>query len=290
MIKITGHSNFKVYTKKINNELVLIKESDKINKKILSEQMNKQKKMHEDKDKYNVKIPKIINEYSTIDDGIIYSMEYIDDSINIVDFFNKYNFIKVNWLIKKVIDIVEKFIEKSTLQKINFDIINNKLIDIKDKIDNNTHIDSKNETIINSLKYCENNLPLILNTEIPIGTCHGDFTLSNILIDPSNMELYLIDFLNSFIETPLFDIIKLRQDTKYYWILNLCGFDYDKNKCIIILNYIDKYIDNYFQKYDFYNKTYKYFQIINMLRILQYCKHKNIENFLIKTIQSLIEF
>ena len=55
----------------------------------------------------------------------------------------------------------------------------------------------------------------------------------------------------------------------------------DKNKIKIILNYLDKKIDNYFQKYDFYNdKIYDYFKIINLLRVIQYCKNKDIKNFL----------
>ena len=48
---------------------------------------------------------------------------------------------------------------------------------------------------------------------IPVGTCHGDLTFSNILFNGNNY--YLIDFLDSFIESPLLDIVKLRQDTAW---------------------------------------------------------------------------
>jgi hypothetical protein len=50
---------------------------------------------------------------------------------------------------------------------------------------------------------------------IPIGSCHGDLTLSNIIY--SDGSLNLIDFLTGYIETPLQDIVKLKQDFEYKW-------------------------------------------------------------------------
>ena len=38
--------------------------------------------------------------------------------------------------------------------------------------------------------------------EIPIGTCHGDLTLQNMLVDPVNRELCVFDFLDSFVVSP----------------------------------------------------------------------------------------
>jgi len=278
MIKIIGHSNFKVYTQVINDNIYLIKKSNKINRNELIGQINKQKNMYNNNFLIDIKIPKILNE-KIEDDMIEYQMEYIDESINIVDFLTKYNFIKINWFIKKIIYIIDIFISKSSFQKINIKVLEEKLININDKILSNQYFkDSK--IIKRSFEYLYEYMKDIINIEIPIGICHGDLTLSNILIDANNMDIYLIDFLNSFIETPLFDIIKIRQDTKYYWILNLCKFDYDINKIKIIFNYIDKIINTYFKKYDFYDKTYKYFQIINILRIIQYCKEEKIAIFL----------
>ena len=64
----------------------------------------------------------------------------------------------------------------------------------------------------------------------------------------------------------------------------------DKNKIKIVLNYLDKKIDNYFQKYDFYNdKIYDYFKIMNLLRVLQYCKNKDIKDFLMNCLNYRID-
>jgi hypothetical protein len=59
-------------------------------------------------------------------------------------------------------------------------------------------------------KYCDSDLT------VPIGTCHGDLTLSNMKITPYG-ELYLFDFLDCEINSPLQDAAKLIQDLRYGW-------------------------------------------------------------------------
>ncbi len=48
--------------------------------------------------------------------------------------------------------------------------------------------------------------------------CHGDLTLSNMIC--MNGDLYLIDFLDSFIDSPMVDLAKLKQDLFYDWTLD----------------------------------------------------------------------
>jgi hypothetical protein len=55
--------------------------------------------------------------------------------------------------------------------------------------------------------------------EVPVGFCHGDLTLANMLIDPENRELCVFDFLDCFVESPLQDIAKLLQDVRHQWFL-----------------------------------------------------------------------
>lgn len=50
----------------------------------------------------------------------------------------------------------------------------------------------------------------------PAGDCHGDLTLSNVILSHSK-GLLLIDFLDSFLESPLQDVAKIRQDLVYGW-------------------------------------------------------------------------
>jgi hypothetical protein len=50
----------------------------------------------------------------------------------------------------------------------------------------------------------------------PMGPCHGDLTLSNVILDPVS-GITLIDFLYTFLESPLQDVAKLKQDFIYGW-------------------------------------------------------------------------
>jgi hypothetical protein len=50
---------------------------------------------------------------------------------------------------------------------------------------------------------------------MPTGYCHGDLTFENILVHQSN--LYFIDFLDSFIQTPYLDLSKLLLDILVLW-------------------------------------------------------------------------
>lgn len=82
--------------------------------------------------------------------------------------------------------------------------------------------------------------------EMPKAFCHGDLTFTNIIFNTK--RLYLVDFLDSFLDTPLIDLVKLKQDLVYHWSLNVQGIDsirirqiykkiwaklYNKYKCII---------------------------------------------------------
>ena len=50
---------------------------------------------------------------------------------------------------------------------------------------------------------------------IPVGDCHGDLTMSNIIFWVGKYISYR--FLPSFIETPLWDVVKLEQDLIMGW-------------------------------------------------------------------------
>lgn len=50
----------------------------------------------------------------------------------------------------------------------------------------------------------------------PAGPCHGDLTLSNVILSTGG-GVKLIDFLDSYIETPLQDVAKIRQEFDFSW-------------------------------------------------------------------------
>ena len=184
---------------------------------------------------------------------------------------------------KKMLDIVAKkvvyFIKNniSGIKKVNRNVLINKYEKTKDKIFIKHGIDFN---YLNSFFY-----DLEEFIEIPDGYCHGDLTFSNMLFD--NSDIVVIDFLDTFLDTPLQDIVKIRQDSKYFWSLNLVNKLQDSIKVKQSLNYIDKKIKEEFGNYDFYKKYYKYFQVLNLLRILPYSNNKNHIDNLTKEIRLL---
>jgi len=127
-------------------------------------------------------------------------------------------------------------------------------------------------------------LPLLSNkksVKIKVGLSHGDMTLSNMIFAE---DIYLIDFLDSYIESPTMDIVKLRQDTHLYWSLNMVDNVVDLTKIKLGLNYIDEWIIN---KYNIEN--YELFQVINLLRIYPYTTSDKIKTYLDTNINKLCE-
>jgi thiamine kinase-like enzyme len=114
-------------------------------------------------------------------------------------------------------------------------------------------------------------------TGIPYAPTHGDLTFENILVSHTK-ELYFIDFLDSFIDSPYIDMGKINQELHLYWSARHSNpsaallIKYEKLakmfKAYCASNNVDKY-------------TLAYFSIITLLRILPYTDNK-IEIDLIK--------
>jgi thiamine kinase-like enzyme len=272
MIKIIGNSNYKTSVIK-KDKLYILKESFTNNdSERLKKQIIKQETIQGSN--YNIKTPKIITKEKSR-----YMMEYVK-SYDMINYMNIIDIHSLKSMMNNIIKLVNTFIKDSQMIVIDRLIVTNKI----DSIKLNLQRFHKNSIVIHSLDYLRENISILENT-IPVGICHGDLTLSNMLID-YNHELYLIDFLDDFINTPIFDIIKLRQDIKYKYVLEIYKGTYDKIKIEQIFKYFDKLITNEYAKYELY---FKYFDIMNFLRILQYSKNSNLDNYLLKTIHNILQ-
>ena len=97
-------------------------------------------------------------------------------------------------------------------------------------------------------------------------------------------DIYLIDFLDSYMETPTIDILKLRQDTHLHWGFNMVDNVRDVVKIKIGLGYIDEWIMDTFD-IDQYNLL----QSINLFRIFPYTDDPKIKEYLTRNIRKLCE-
>jgi len=287
ILNIEGYSNFNINIIRVNNNYYFCKSSNNIEDAIrLNTQIEKQE-IHNRLFKFN--IPNIIFKSQVVDNKNYILMEYKNNYKDCFTYITNNDYQKLEKMYLLFKNIIEKYISCSIYKYINKDILHNKILSINKNITNlknNNFFTEKEYNIIEEKnKYLKSKFDEITSIKLPIGFCHGDLTLSNMLFDELNDELYLIDFLDSFIETPLFDIIKLRQDTKFFWSINMLNKNVDSVKIKIGLNYLDSKIDTYFKKYSYYKLCYQYFEIINLLRILQYCKTEKIKIYLLNCLQ-----
>ncbi|MDP1776656.1 MAG: hypothetical protein Q8K94_08610, partial [Moraxellaceae bacterium] len=226
----------------------------------LRAQIDKQKRF-----KQNLPVNSIICVPGILDEEIkntSYSayMEYVPYN-DFIEFFQ----IAGNDKIRQRITEVSNFIKSNITSEVHFsanNAIQAKLDELKIKIPRN----SLCPELIDIFENIEMKL-LTKEVFLPSGNCHGDLTFSNMLFSLSTNNVCIFDFLDSYIESPWIDIVKIRQDTHFYWSLRKTKKNFDVVRLKQVLNWIDKYIVN---KFKIDSETYKILQAVNILRIFPY--------------------
>ena len=214
-------------------------------------------------------------------------MDYIYAN-NFIDYFEKASPQDINHFIDNFIKYIHNEIDKCEIKKISKNVFIDKFNSVVKNCEKNELLKG-NMRVKSILKDCENvftNLPEEI--ELPIGVCHGDLTFSNILF--ASNKFYFIDYLDSFIETPIQDIVKLRQDTKYFWSTMMYKKKYDVVRLNIIFDYIDNKISEHFENFEYYFRNYDRLQLMNILRILPYVKEEKVRDFVLNILTALPKY
>lgn len=232
----------------------------------------------------HIRIPEIY-EIERTEEYVNVKMEYVY-SKNYIDYFEDAGFDQINYFIKALKIFIDWEIEHSSLEVIDRQVILDKFRDVCCKIQRNDFINKDKEVM--EIMECSASVFQGIDEEIkiPVGHCHGDLTFSNILFNGNNY--YLIDFLDSFIESPLLDLVKIRQDSHYGWSRFMYEHRWDNVRMDIISQKIDMEIAKYYSRYDWYGKYYALFQLMNFLRIIQYAKEEKVILFLKKELKSML--
>lgn len=224
----------------------------------------------------NIRVPKIVEVEQSETDATI-KMEYIY-SKNFVEYFENAGFEQIKYLIGAIKYFVDLEINASEMQTVPSNVLTDKMADVARKVQNNFHLKDDVEAL-DLVKRSQDIMTGVGDMVMPVGRCHGDLTFSNILFNGNNY--YLIDFLDSFIESPLLDIVKIRQDTAYMWSTLMYNKPFDKVRLSIISSKIDSAIDEYFtEQYEWYRRYYMPLQLMNFLRILQYAHEEKVITYL----------
>jgi len=281
-LDIQGHSGCDIVIVHEDNDLFIHKSThDAAYVPRLVNQANKQ--IAASKIEYqNIRVPKIFEVVKSETDATI-KMEYIY-SRNFIEHFEQAGFEQIKYLIGAIKYFIDLEIANSTMQTVPSTILTDKMADVARKVEKNVHLKDDDEAQ-RLVKLSSEVMDRVGDMVMPVGTCHGDLTFSNILFNGNNY--YLIDFLDSFIESPLLDIVKIRQDTAYMWSTLMYSKPFDKVRLSIISEKIDTAIDEYFTaKYQWYRDYYMPLQLMNFLRILQYGHDEKVIAYLKRVISS----
>ena len=242
-----------------------------------------------------INVPAIFN-CGLENDGNRYyvEMQYIYAK-NFIDFFEHASKEDLDHVITMICEYITEELKASTVQTIESFMFLNKLDSIEKNCKDNEILSrgDRMSDVIDIIKRSREEYEKMPKSfKVPCGKCHGDLTFSNMLF--SNNRMYIIDYLDSFIESPIQDIAKVRQDSKYHWSLLMYEKTYkiDFIRVDMIFKYIDDSIDKYFSncKYsEYYFKLYRYFQLMNLLRILPYVKSDNVYEYLNKSINNILD-
>jgi thiamine kinase-like enzyme len=259
-----AYSGDLVYAKLINNRHVIIKRSTKSDRRL-----EKAAELQKNNAKFGHNIFAVpIDRITTHNDYVEIEMPYKDglNGENLYLYGHPQKTLAVcNVLVDETIKNITSAQKNLSHEKLN-SLSRKKIMEISKKIENKKEF-QLTESI--NLKVKEKLINLLgeVGNSCPLALAHGDLTFSNIIIDSDYKSIWLIDFLDSFVNSPYVDIAKLIQEFKYGWSARfLKGSEatkasiFKEHSKIIITDKI-KHIDP---------KLVGFFSLINLYRIAPY--------------------
>lgn len=223
---------------------------------------------------HNISTPKIIT--TGFSESLFYfEMEYIS-GISPFEFFLNSSKSQIDFFL----DVISNYI--TTIKK---NSITCKSKDFKNILINKLESMEKKTEFKNLFLYLKNKINL-LEEDASISFCHGDLTLSNMIF--KSETIFLVDFLDSFFNSYVVDLVKLKQDLFYLWSIK--NFGEYTNQEILKISQVSRYIWHNMEKkfYDSINSNvFDILDCINFLRIEPYINSlkikKNFYNIISKT-------
>jgi thiamine kinase-like enzyme len=282
-LKMEGRSGCELIVEQVDGKTQIRKFSNSLgyNKRLIK-QAEKQNDFFESNTLPMFNTAKVFDLHITSDELSWFTMPYLFAE-KYSNYLDRIDFIQLKTFIGHLINYFDQNFNNAVYSNVNRDIFFDKIFDVRKNINNNQAVSAG--AFDDVLAYLENSIP---NEQLPMGTCHGDFTFSNILF--GDHQVYLLDFLDSFVESPLIDIVKLRQDTCYKWSIMLENTMplYKSNKLTQVFNYIDNSISQYCSKLGL-NNWYTYLQAFNLIRIVPYLHKESEVHFIKESLNTLLK-
>lgn len=213
----------------------------------------------------NIDTPKVLNfSKNTL---YYFDMEYIP-GLSFFDYFSSSTVLDIDFVLETLFSYFDFLISNSKKSPINTQVLS-KISSLE-----------SNTSFVDYLSFIKNRSQEN-NLLAPKTFCHGDLTFTNILFHKN--RLFFIDFLDSYVDSFLCDLVKLKQDLFYFWTL-----DIQKIKSMRIRQ-IYKYIWNkLYQKYFCYIQSdeFKILDAMNSLRIEPYLTNQYQRDILYKMVKN----
>ena len=275
--KLSGHSGCKISLIRRNGCLVVRKTSStEVYNQRLKAQCYKQK----DSGRTKFNSPKVIEGGINEKKLYFFDMEYIN-CYSLGKILPTLSYYEIKGVFKELVakvDIVEERISDKTNE-----IVKNKVKRIYDQIKLNEMIQQE---LLNKA------ISIIYETDfskMPLGFCHGDLTLENILIS-SDKKLYFIDFLDSYVDSGLIDIAKILQDLELYWSYRNMTIDANiELRTLVAKEQVLSELKNSSRNPELIIKYTYLMLLVNVLRIYPYSRTKKDYDYLNKALLKTIK-
>lgn len=250
----------------------------------LEKQMQKQRDFLDGmSDLKGFEVPEIADHGLDVGTNIFwFSMRYVS-GIKATEFLSKADTSTLQELGSVFLNYFETLQKESVLSPPPLEAINNKINGLEKNLLSNSKLNSRISNRL--LEYLRLTIP---KEHLYLGKCHGDFTLSNVLFGKDS--IYLLDFLDSFIESPMIDIVKLRQDTKFGWTIiidkKLEAFKIGRTE--IAMKFLDEVIWEYIHSDYGRRLWYNYLEVFNLARVLPYLDDPKEIDFVQNAISELV--
>ncbi len=271
--KLKGLSGCRVILNEKKNSVLKISSGEGYNSRL---QNQKEKQQEWGKISVpNVSVPGIIN-WGFSEEGLFFfEMEYINGR-GYKEFLSDGSPEEINFFAETILDLIKFFFSNS--QGSDFSRFKNLVLE---KI-NSLELDEEIEP--DFIKFLETKISSLDEDFFYFGVCHGDLSLPNILFCRENLSL--IDFLDSFIESPVVDLVKLKQDLFHLFSFLSCSDTKIKLRGIQSAKYIWKKIEKEFSEH-VSKDSFKVLEVVNFLRILPYAKQEEVKSSIINIIKEL---
>lgn len=281
MFKLKGHSGCKLELHEIslgNRYVRKISKSEEYNER-LRKQCEKQEHFKRAK---RISTPKILRK-GKVGGLFFFDMEYVGGQ-DFIEFTSTCQTSSIEEVAETLIRFVQKSLKKSNYIDFPEEKYKNKALSTLESVVSQEKITKKeSSTLVEFL------LDRDFDAPFPEGYCHGDLTFSNVIASSKNERLTFIDFLDQPFNSPIHDIVKIRQDSFYNWSLNLYSGNVDSTKVKIAWRHIDDLVVESFFSDKSVVHYYDILQVLNFLRILNYTTEDSMTRFVLECMWKTIE-